>query len=165
MYITIDEYDELYEQFEGNCFDRLAFEACRVMDNHTTGIDGVRKLKLAFPTDAYDAKAVKHCAAKIVNILYQIQEAETTASVARGYTETAQGLQRKIISRVESGNEAISYSETKLTNSSIDAAVADRSVRDALINSAIREHLSGICDANGVNLLYMGRYPVRCCHV
>lgn len=165
MYITFNEYCELYEPIEEKAFNRLAFEACRAMDDHTTGVDGVKKLKIAFPTDEDSKEAVSRCAAKILNLLHQIQEAEAAASAARGYTETEQGLQRKIISRVESGNEAISYSETKLANSTIDAAVADRSVRDELISSVVREHLSGIADANGVSLLYMGRYPVRCCHV
>ena len=106
-----------------------------------------------------------HCAGNIVNLLHQIHEAEQAASVARGYTKTEQGLQRKIISRVEAGNEAISYSETKLSNSSIDAAVADKSVRDSQIASTIKEYLSGVTDANGVNLLYMGPYPRRYTHV
>ena len=79
--------------------------------------------------------------------------------------ETEQGLQRKIISRIEAGNEAISYSETKLSNSSVDAAVADKSVRDSQIASTIKEYLSGVTDANGVNLLYMGPYPRRYTHV
>lgn len=160
MYITIEEYNNMHTAvLETSLFNRLAFEACRVMDIHTTGVDGVKKLKIAFPTDEDDADAVKYCAAKIINLLFQIQEAEAAASVGRGYTETAQGLQRKIISRVESGNEAVSYSETKLSNSSIDAAVSDVSARKALLSSTIREYLSGICDANGVNLLYMGKYP------
>lgn len=161
MYITIEEYNELYDQLEEKVFNRLVVDACRVMDNHTTGIDGVKKLKTAFPTNEDDSRAVKHCAAKIVNLLHQIQEAEETAAIARGYTKTGQGLQRKIISRVESGNEAISYSETKLTNSTIDAAVADVSARKTLIANTVREYLSGVCDANGVNLLYMGEYPRR----
>lgn len=159
MYITIEEYNALYDQMEEKVFLRLAFDACRVMDNHTTSIDGVKKLKTAFPTDEDCVTAVKHCTAKVINLLFQIQEAEAAASVGRGYTETAQGLQRKIISRVESGNEAVSYSETKLSNSAIDAAVSDVSARKALLSSTIREYLSGISDANGVNLLYMGKYP------
>lgn len=161
MYITIEEYNALYDPLEDKVFNRLAFDACRVMDNHTTGIDGVKKLKVAFPTGEDGTNAIKHCAAKIVNLLYQIQEAETAAAVGRGYIETAQGLQRKIVSRVESGNEAISYSETKLSNSAIDAAVADMAARKALFSSTIRDYLSGVCDANGVHLLYLGKYPVR----
>lgn len=161
MYITFDQFSALYDPIEEKLFNRLAFDACRMIDNHTTGIDGVRKLQVAFPTDEYAVAAVMHCAGNIVNLLHQIHEAERTAAVARGYTETSQGLQRKIISRIEAGNEAISYSETKLSNSSIDAAVADKTVRDKMIYTTIREYLSGVTDANGVNLLYMGSYPRR----
>ena len=165
MYITFDQFSTLYDPIEEKVFNRLSYEAERLIDNHTTGIDGVKKLRIAFPSDEYSVDAVMHCTGNLVNLLHQIHEAEQTAAAARGYTETAQGLQRKIISRVEAGNEAISYSETKLANSSIDAAAADKSVRDALIASAIKEYLSGVTDANGVNLLYMGPYPRRCAHV
>ena len=159
MYITFEQFSDLYDPIEEKLFNRLLFDAERLIDNHTTGVDGVKKLRIAFPTDEYAAAAVMHCAGSVVNLLGQIYRAEQVAEAARGYTETKQGLQRKIISRVESGNEAISYSETKLSNSSIDAAVADKSVRDAMIVSTIKEYLSGVADANGVSLLYMGPYP------
>lgn len=161
MYITFEEYVSLYDAMDSKLFARLSFEAFRVMDNHTTGIDGVKKLKMFPPAEEYKTEAVRYCAAKIINLLYQIQEAESSAEIGRGYIQTDQGLQRKIISRVEAGNEAISYSETKLANSTIDAAVADRSVRDNLLADTVKECLSGISDANGVSLLYMGPYPRR----
>ena len=88
-----------------------------------------------------------------------IREAETSAAMARGYTETDQGLQRRVISRVESGNESISYSETKSTNTDVDAAVADKKVRNTILADIIWECLSGVEDSNGVSLLYMGKYP------
>ena len=81
--------------------------------------------------------------------------------MGRGYTQTEQGLRRQIISRVEAGNEAISYSETKNANTEIDAAVADRTARDRLLAWIVWDYLRGIEDANGVNLLYMGLYPRR----
>lgn len=162
MYITLDEYTALYDVVDEKTFNRLAFDACRLMDIQTTGIDGIKKLKIAFPTDEDSVQAVKHCTAKVINLLLQIQEAESAAAMGRGYTETDKGLQRKIISRVEAGNEAISYSETKLANTAIDSAAADKSVRNKLISETIREYLSGIPDLNGVNLLYMGAYPRRC---
>lgn len=165
MYITFEQFGMLYDPIEEKLFNRLSFDAERLMDNHTTGVDGIKKLRIAFPTDEYAITAVMHCAGSIVNLLNQIHKAEQAAEIGRGYTETAQGLQRKIISRVESGNEAISYSETKLSNSSIDAAVADKSVRDAIIASTIKEYLSGVTDANGVGLLYMGPYPRGYVHV
>ena len=159
MYIAIEEYNAMYEDIDPSLFNRLEFEACRVMDLHTTGIDNVRKLKRFPPRDEYNALAVKHCAAKIINLLFQIHEAEATAAMGRGYTETEQGLQRRIISRVEAGNEAISYSDTKLANTAIDAAVADRTARDKLLAETVWDYLRGVEDANGVNLLYMGKYP------
>lgn len=161
MYITFEEYAALYDSIDERLFDVLAFDACRVMDVHTTGIGNVKKLKRFFPTDEDDAEAVKRCAAKLTNILFHIHEAEAAAAVARGYTETEQGLQRRIISRVEAGNEAISYSETKLTNTAIDAAVSDKSARNRLLADTVKECLSGLKDSNGVNLLYMGPYPRR----
>lgn len=161
MYISYEEYSALYGEMASNEFTNFSFEASHIIDRHTTGIDGVKKLKTAFPVDESDAGAVKHCAAKLINLLSQIREAETAANEGRGYIETEKGLQRKIISRVESGNEAISYSETKLSNSVIDAAVSDISVRKAMFACTVREYLSGVCDANGVNLLYMGEYPRR----
>lgn len=161
MYITLEDYTKFYDPIDERLFNRLAFDACRHVDIHTTGIDNVKKLKLYFPTDEDDAQAVKNCVAKVVNLLAQIQEAEKAVATGRGYTETANGLQRKIISRVEAGNEAISYMESNAGTSVIDKAVSDQSVRNKLVADIIREGLSGITDANGVNLLYMGPYLRR----
>lgn len=161
MYVSLEDYKTLYDAIDERTFNNLSYEACRVMDVHTTGIDNVKKLKRFFPTDDDSAEAVKRCAAKLVNTLYQIQQAEVSAAMGRGYTQTEQGLRRQIISRVEAGNEAISYSETKNTNTEIDAAVADRTARDKLLAGIVWDYLRGIEDANGVNLLYMGMYPRR----
>lgn len=161
MYITYIEYFNIYDRIDENLFNRLAFDACRVMDIHTTGIDNVKKLQKYFPTDEYNIEAVKHCAAKLINVLFQIHEAEAAAAMGRGYTETEQGLQRRIISRVEAGNEAVSYSETKIANTAIDAAVANKTARDKLLAETVWDYLRGVEDANGVNLLYMGKYPRR----
>lgn len=161
MYITFDDYTKFYDPIEEKLFNRLAFDACRYVDIHTTGIDNVKKLKQYFPTDEDDAQAVKNCVAKLVNFLAQVQEAETAIAMGRGYTETENGLQRKIVSRVEAGNEAISYMESNAGSSVIDKAAADKSIKDKLVSDIIRDGLSGITDANGVNLLYMGAYPRR----
>ena len=159
MYITLDEYTALYNPVEEKVFNRLAYDAGRHIDRLTTGIDGVKKIKTAFPTDEDSAEAVRRCTAKIINILYQIQEAENSASVGRGYIQTENGLQGKIVSSVSAGNESISFSSGGTQASAIDAAVSDLSARDTLISGTIREYLSGVQDANGVNLLYMGVYP------
>lgn len=161
MYITIDEYSELYDPIEKRSFNRLAFDACRVMDIHTTGIDGLKKLKRFFPTDADDAEAVKRCAAKIINLMHQIQSAEESAMQAAGYESTESGMRGKIISSVSAGNESISYATSGSAATTIDIAVKDKAVRDKLVADTVRESLSGISDANGVKLLYMGEYPRR----
>lgn len=161
MYVSLDDYNAIYDPIDERTFNNLSFEACRVMDVHTTGIDNVKKLKRFFPTDPDSAEAVKRCAAKLVNTLHQIQQAEASAAMGRGYTQTDQGLRRQIISRVEAGNEAISYSETKNANTEIDAAVADRTARDRLLAGIVKDYLQGVQDANGINLLYMADYPRR----
>lgn len=158
MYITYSEYTALYGPIEAKVYDRLSLDACRSLDRLTTGADGVKKLKVAFPHDEENAAVVKHCAAQIVNLLFQIQEAETAASLGRGYTETANGLQGKVVSSVSAGNESISFS-TGSGKTSADAAAADPAAKNKLVAGIVREYLSGVTDANGVNLLYMGVYP------
>lgn len=158
MYIKFDEYTALYDPIEERDFNRLAFEACRFIDRITTGVDGVKKLRVAFPADEDDAAAVKYCACKVINVLYQIQEAEKSASLARGYKETANGVQGKIVSSITAGNESISFASAGGATA-VDKAVTDLAERNRLIDSVVRESLSGVSDANGVNLLYMGVYP------
>ena len=78
--------------------------------------------------------------------------------MSRGYAETSNGLHGKVVSSVSAGNESISYAVGS-SGSSVDKAITDISERNKLISSVVRECLSGISDANGVNLLYMGVYP------
>lgn len=161
MYITFEEYNTLYDPIDENTFNRLAFDACRVMDKHTTGIDNVKKLRKFMPTDEVGAAAVMHCAAKLINLLYQIQEAETAAAIGRGYTQTAHGMHRRVITDMSAGNESISYSNTAPSGTVIDAAVASETEKNNLLKNIVLEYFSGVEDANGVNLLYMGSYPRR----
>ncbi|MBO7251810.1 MAG: hypothetical protein J6V25_04215 [Oscillospiraceae bacterium] len=162
MYITFDEYSELYDTIDEKLFNRLAFDASRMMDFQTTGIDGVRKLREAFPQNEDDVRAVKHCAAKVVNLLHQIHEAEVSSTAARGYEATEQGVRGKIITSVSAGNESISYSAKSSAETVVDKAVSDIAFRDSLVAGLIWKGLSGVSDANGVGLLYMGKYPGRC---
>lgn len=161
MYASFDDYKALYDPIDEKVFNNLAYEAGRIMDVQTTGIDNVRKLKRFFPLDEDDAEAVRRCASKLVNTMHQIQEAEAAAAMGRGYTQTEQGLRRQIISRVESGNEAISYSETKSAATAIDTAAADPAAREKLLAGIVTASLRGVRDANGVSLLYMADYPRR----
>lgn len=163
MYITFEEYAAIYAPMDEMLFNTLAFDACRVMDIHTTGIDNVKKLKRFFPVDESDAQAVKHCAAKLISLMDQIQQAEMAAYQMRGAEQTEQGLRGKVISSVSAGNESISYAiGTSAVTTAIDAAVKDKTARDKLLADTVWEYLRGIQDANGINLLYMGRYPGGC---
>ena len=95
-----------------------------------------------------------------MNILSQIEPAEVSANSAQEYEVTDQGMRGKVITAVSAGNESITYS-TKGAETAIQKAVGDEYYKKALLRDKIREHLSGVTDSNGVNLLYMGRYPGR----
>ena len=156
-YIRIDYYKGIYGEISEQEFANLSWEACRILDVHTTGIDNVKKLKAYFPTDEDDAELVKRCAAKLVNFLHKVQQAEAAAMEAHGFISTENGMRGKVISSVSAGNESISYSVGNATM--IDKALSDPAVKEKLFRDTIREYLSGVADANGVNLLYMGVYP------
>ena len=160
-YIDYEYFKTLYPDIPEEVFNRLSWDACRKMDAATTGIDGVRKLAVAFPTDEYAAECVKRCACELVQILQQLKTARENAAKASGYTETTNGLQGKVISSISSGNESISFSSGASGSSAtaIDKALSDKAVEAQLYTDTIREYLSGVSDANGVNLLFMGRYP------
>lgn len=158
-FISQDYYKGLHGEISEKDFSRLSWEACRKMDVMTTGVDGIKKLKNFFPTDEDDAESVKRCACKLVNLLSQIESAEKTATAAHGYEPTENGMRGKVVTSVSAGNESISYSAAAAQETSIDKAVTDQKYKDNLMNEIIWDHLSGVTDSNGVNLLYMGRYP------
>lgn len=161
MYITFEEYSDLYDPMDEKTFDRLVFDACRVMDIHTTGIDNIKKLQQFFPTDEYDSKAVKRCAAEIIHLQHLILQAENTAMESYGFETTEMGMRGKVVSSVTAGNESISYATGNLSATSIDAAVKDQTVKSQMIKNIIWDYLRGVDDANGISLLYMGAYPRR----
>lgn len=154
MYITFEEYVQMYDGFDERVFNRLLFDACRVMDIHTTGIDNVHKLRLFFPTDENAVVAVKRCAAELIHFLDQIRTAEVAA-----YQTDMNGVSGRVVASVTSGNESISYTSAPAT--AISEAAKNPVVRDQMMAETIWRYLSGVEDANGVNLLFMGRYPRR----
>lgn len=160
-YIAFSDYVDMYpdSKLTDVEFKRLSWEASRRIDIATTGIDGVRKLRIAFPTDDYDVAAVNRCTAKLINTAEQILTAEKNAALSREYAETQNGIHSKIISSVSAGNESVSYSSSTSATTVIDSVLADKSAQEKLYRDIIREYLNGIKDSNGVNLLYMGEYP------
>lgn len=148
-YITEADYEALYGAIDTAEFDRLAYDASRFMDRMTTGIDNVKKLKTAMPTDEDDAEAVEMCCAKLISLMKTIESAD-------GFVTREDGtVVSKAVSSISSGSESMSFGN----GSSMSAAASDVKVRDTLFADTVKAYLSGIEDANGVNLLYMGRYP------
>lgn len=156
MYITRAEYAELYDEMDEKVFLRLAKDAFRVMDIHTSGVDNVKKLKVFFPEDENDVESIKHCAAKLINTMEQVQKAETAVS---GFESTDYGVRSKVISSISAGNESISYATG--STSAVDEAAKDITARSKLYANIVCEYLRGVSDKNGVSLLYKGAYPRR----
>jgi hypothetical protein len=159
MYIGYKEYEQIYDPIDEKTFNRISYDACRHIDKITTGIDGVKKLKIAFPTNEDAAEAVKRCTAAVINFLSQLDTLEKTSASVRGYSETANGLQGKVVSSISAGNESVSFSSGD-TKTLVDVSVSDISTRDQVISNIVYAYLSGVADSNGVNLLYMGQYPL-----
>lgn len=161
-YVDYNFFSSVYPGITESEFDRIGYEAERVLENATTGIDGVKKLRVAFPTDEDDAEAVKRCVCKLIDAMHQIEEAQAAA----GYFIREDGtMTGKTISSVSSGSESVSYSSGGASTSTFAAAAADDSQKAQLLYGIVRSYLGGVTDANGVNLLFMGRYPHDCKHL
>lgn len=162
-YIDYEYYKSLYgeENISEIDFNRVLWSAEREVDKATTGIDGVKKLKVAFPLED-DGEIVKRCVVELVSFLCKLEEAERNANSLYQLTERNDGtMQGKVISSVSAGNESISYAVGKSADTSISNAIKDLQSRDMAVYQFIASRLSGVSDANGVNLLFAGRYPYR----
>lgn len=154
-FITKEVYDSLYGEISGTEFDHLSFKANRILAEHTTGVDGFEKLIHATPTDEDTLTALKYCAAEIINTLHQIATIEKAGAMVSRADGT---MAPAVVASVSSGSESITYS-TNGSSTAVSAAVSDFKARTALFSGILRNYLSGMKDANGVNLLYMGAYP------
>lgn len=163
-YVDYEYYKNLYGEkaLAEAEFNRLLWDAEREIDKATSGVDGVRKLQVAFPVDMYDAEVVKRCVVELVSFIYKMNVAEESLNAMAQYTERADGsLQGKVVTSVSAGNESISYAVGKSTDTAVSNAIKDLQSKDAAIYRFIASRLSGVSDANGVNLLFDGRYPYR----
>ncbi len=164
-YVDFEYYKTIYGEkaIPEADFNRLSWDAEREVDKATSGVNGVKKLKVAFPTSEDDAEAVKRCVCALVDFLYQLEMAERNANSIGQYTERADGsLQGKVVSTVSAGNESISYAVGKSSDTAISTAIKSVKDRDLMIYQFIASRLSGVADANGVNLLFGGCYPKSC---
>lgn len=162
MYINYEYYKSLYgeKSIPEADFNRLLWDAEREINKSTSGVDGVKKLKIAFPTDEEDAEAVKRCISELVNFLYKLEETENNANFLAQYTEREDGsFQGKVVSSVSAGNESISYAVGKSSETAISTAIKSVKDKEMVVYQFISSRLSGVSDANGINLLFAGRYP------
>ena len=145
MYVDYAFYKTLYgTTVDETVFDRLSWNAEKLVKNAVTGVDGRCKLDFAFPDVAYDAEAVKRCECALVDIMAKIEKAETEAEG------------NKTVKSVSAGNESISYD----TGSGlIGKVLSNKSAQSRLYADTINEYLRGTKDKNGVNLLFGGAYP------
>lgn len=128
-------------------FNRFEYDAEVLIDGWTTGIDNVHKLRIAFPTEPMDAEAVRRCCAALIGAMAQFEQIQI-ASVGGG---------SGAIASMSSGSESISYRQTA---SALSVAAGSVEGRNAYLGNIVRQYLAGHQDANGVNLLYGGVYPV-----
>lgn len=164
-YVDYEYYKTLYGEEKAipeTDFNRLLWDAEREIDKATSGVDNVRKLKVAFPTNEEDAETVKRCVCALVEFLKQIEDAERNANSVGQYAERTDGsLQGKIVSSVSAGNESISYAVGKSSDTAISTAIKSVKDRDLTVYAFIASRLNAVSDASGVNLLFAGRYPYR----
>ena len=149
MYVDYEYYKTLYgdKALAENDFNRLSWDAEKEIDKATSGVDGVKKLKIAFPTDEYNAECVKRCVCDLIVYLSQLEKARNTMLNDGG-----------IVSSKSAGNESISYSNI---DTDVNKALASVEGKEKAVYSFITESLRGVTDANGVCLLYLGKYPTR----
>lgn len=162
MYIDYEYYKSLYGDaaIDETSFNRFLYDVCRTLDNETTGVDGVRKLQIAFPILEYDSEAVKRCICKMIETANEINSVKKQLSLSSGYVQREDGtVVNKKISSITSGSESISYYTGSGSLGIIEKAATDHVEENKLYRKIITEYLSGVTDANGVKLLYMGRYP------
>ncbi len=141
-------YAALYPDGPGEeRFERLAWEARRIMDRATTGVDGVRKLTAAPPTAPEAVLAVDRCQAALIHRLWQMEQEESYVNREDG---TVAG---RVVTTVTAGSESVIYAAPRTGQ----AAPADRAEE---LRALAAGYLDGVPDGNGVNLTYMGRYPI-----
>ena len=161
LYADYQYFTELYgADVPEQTFNRLIWATSKILDHMTTGVDGYKKLEHAYPINPNDDEAIKRCVCELVQFAYEIEE----ANKALGYVTNADGMvNSRMVSSRSSGAESISYvtGGNSVSKTAAVAAAADDDIRRNMQTAMVRQYLDGVRDANGVNILYLGRYP-RC---
>lgn len=145
MYVDYEFYKTLYgTTVDETVFNRLIWNAEKLVKDAVTGVDGRCKLDFAFPDKETDAEMVKRCVCAVVDLMARVDKAETEADG------------NKVVKSVSAGNESITYD---VKSGIIGAVLADKTAQTKLYTDTVREYLRGTKDKNGVNLLFGGIYP------
>ena len=141
IYTDIVFYEGLYPNDEiENSFSRLSWDASKLMDRLTTGVDGVKKLSVAYPTDEDDAETVMRCACAIIHIMFLVEQmVEAQAEAARIVKQADGTYQSGLVASRSAGNETIRYATgSSLSNSGIlSAAASDSLTREKLYRDTV----------------------------
>lgn len=156
MYVDYEYYSAEYGgKMSADEYRRFGRRAGRRID----GITG-NKLQFAFPTNSRAVEAVKNCVCELADFLWQIDSYNAVAMESMGTVAQADGtVKGKVITSISSGSESIGYSASGSASTATMEAAKDKKVADAMVYGIVRDGLSGVPDANGVNLLYAGAYP------
>lgn len=145
MFVDYAYFTSIYgSTVEKTTFNRLLWNAEKLVRDATTGVDGRCKLDFAFPNKETDAETVKRCVCDVVDLMARVDKAETEADG------------NKVVKSVSAGNESITYD---VKGGIIGAVLADKTAQTKLYADTVREYLRGTKDKNGVNLLFGGIYP------
>lgn len=160
MYITYEDFKAIYTDaaISEADFNRLGFKAQRVLDDLTTGLDGVRKLAVAMPTEGYARECVVRCLGELIHLSAQVEVTRNAGAVVKRADGTVAAS--AAVTSVSSGSESMTFASGSAVSSAILEAAGDLAAERQLYAATIREYLNGIDDANGVRLLFGGRYPV-----
>lgn len=110
------------------------------------------RLMTAFPMVEAHVVKIKKAVCAIADALYQVDVQRRAAAPQTAANGSVCGA----ISSITSGKESISYASVNSGNSVYSIAASSEEKMLALLYRIAAEYLSGIPDANGVNLLYRG---------
>ncbi len=148
--LTYAEFTSVYgDSLTLSQFNRFIYDAEAEIRRQTTGLGNFSKLDKAFPTKEADVTAIKRCLMALVDAIARIETAESASIGTDG------SIGGSAVSARSSGSESITYANGA-SSSALAGAVASTKNRDALFRDICKKYLSGHCDKNGVNLLYMG---------
>lgn len=144
-FVDYEYFKNLYgaDAIDEQTFNRFLWKAEHIICDATTGIDGVCKLKCAFPENEEDVEAVQRCVCELIELSAKIEILNSNLTDG------------KVVKSMSAGNESISYE----TGGLVGGVVSSKKAQSKLFLETIETYLRNTKDKNGVNLLYLGVYP------